>query len=67
MNDLKRHLVTVACLLAAIASYVLGFNPGMGLFLALGACLETVFWVRLLNRRYKSRRRLRDLQAGGQA
>jgi hypothetical protein len=48
---MKRHLITVALLLVAIAFYLVGL-AGVGvLALAVGAVFEIWFWVRVLVRR----------------
>ena len=48
---MKRHLVTVAILLAALACYALGYSR-MGLAAVVaGGALELWFWVRLFSRR----------------
>lgn len=45
-----RHLITIACLLAAILFYALGQAPAP-LFLLLGAGFEIAFWVRIVRRK----------------
>ena len=48
---LKRHLVTAAILLVAIALYAMGFSGlGAAAFIA-GAVFELWFWIRLIVRR----------------
>ena len=48
---MKRHLITVAILLVALALYVLGLSGlGVAAFIA-GAVFELWFWVRLVVRR----------------
>jgi hypothetical protein len=48
---MKRHLITVAILLAAVTLYGLGFlRLGVGAVLA-GGAFELWFWVRLFSRR----------------
>jgi hypothetical protein len=41
-----RHLITIGCLLAAIALYAAGAKPEAG-FLLLGVAFEGAFWFRL--------------------
>jgi hypothetical protein len=48
---MKRHLITVAILLVALALYALGFSGlGVAAFIA-GAAFELWFWVRIITRR----------------
>lgn len=48
---MKRHLITAAILLVALALYALGFTgSGAAAFVA-GAAFELWFWVRLIVRR----------------
>ncbi|WP_201276910.1 hypothetical protein [Microbulbifer sp. ALW1] len=51
MKTIKRLLVAVTCLFAAIACYVFGIPAGGALFLILGLLLEGLFWHQLLRRR----------------
>jgi len=46
-----RHLVTLLCLVAAVASYIVGSTSGAVVFLALGVLLEGVFWFRIIGRK----------------
>ena len=47
---MKRHFITVAILLVALALYALGFSGlGVAAFVA-GAAFELWFWVRLIFR-----------------
>jgi hypothetical protein len=48
---MKRHLVTVAFLMAALFCYAVGSNFGVIAFVAAGLVLEVVFWSRLIHRR----------------
>ena len=41
-----RHLITIACLIAAILLYAAGSKPEAG-FLLLGVAFEGAFWFRL--------------------
>jgi hypothetical protein len=43
-----RYPALLLLFLAAIISYAVGFIVGFWLFIAVGAILETVFWIRLL-------------------
>jgi hypothetical protein len=45
------HLITIAFLLAAGASYAAGFAGGMFALLAVGLVLEGIFWIRLIRGR----------------
>ncbi|WP_323846326.1 hypothetical protein [Microbulbifer magnicolonia] len=47
---MKKHLITILCLLAALACYIFGVPAGGALFVVLGIVLEGIFWVRLLRR-----------------
>jgi hypothetical protein len=49
-QTMKHHLVTAAFLIAAVLCYVVGSNPGVIIFAALGLVLESVFWFRLIKR-----------------
>ena len=58
-----RHvLFTGALLVLAAICYLLGYSWGFRIFFLLGALFETAFWIRLLNRRYKSHQRLNTLK-----
>jgi membrane protein implicated in regulation of membrane protease activity len=48
---MKRHLFTVAILVAALALYSIGLVSGAMLLFAAGAACELWFWVRALGRR----------------
>jgi hypothetical protein len=55
------HLqVTLLILAAAIASYVAGFALGARLLVLAGGIFETMFWIRILGKRYKRNRRLKS-------
>lgn len=47
---MKYHLITLACLIAAIVCYVAGLGGGVAVFVAAGMFFELVFWVRLFKR-----------------
>jgi hypothetical protein len=47
---MQRHLITIACLLAALGLYAVGSKAG-AVFLVLGAACEVAFWVRLARAR----------------
>ncbi|MEM6513529.1 MAG: hypothetical protein AAF660_10990 [Pseudomonadota bacterium] len=45
---MKRHALTIACLILALVCYGLGFAmPGNALIVA-GVVLEAAFWIRLI-------------------
>ncbi|RTL37782.1 MAG: hypothetical protein EKK53_20405 [Burkholderiales bacterium] len=44
------HLLTAACLAAALVCYGLGLTGGGGALLLAGGVCEGVFWLRLLRR-----------------
>jgi len=45
---MKRHIITVLCLIIAVVFYSLGaVGPGTGL-LFLGALAEATFWIRII-------------------
>ena len=48
---MKRHLITVALLLVAIAFYLVGLASAGILAFTVGALFEIWFWVRILVRR----------------
>lgn len=50
MEFMKRWIITVLCLFAAIACYVFGIPAGGVFFLILGLLLEGIFWTRLFKR-----------------
>jgi len=45
-----KHLITLACLLLAVALYAVGMSTGAVVFAGLGMLAEGVFWIRLLRR-----------------
>lgn len=45
-----RHLITIACLLAAILFYSQG-SPAAPVFLILGMVFEGAFWMRIVRRK----------------
>ena len=45
---LPRWTITLACLLAAVISYGLGFTSGMVCLIAIGAVLEVIYWMRII-------------------
>ena len=46
-----RHLLTLTCLLLALACYGAGLATGFMTFFALGMVAEGAFWIRQLGRR----------------
>ncbi len=48
---MRKHLITVLCLVAAIALYAVGFSIPATAFVVLGMLAEGTFWFRLLRRR----------------
>jgi hypothetical protein len=50
-----RHLITLACLVAAIFLYYLGLETGAALAMVACWAFEIVFWKRVLTRRPKLR------------
>jgi len=50
LKSARRIIITLFCLLAAIACYVIGIPIGGVLFLVLGIIFEGVFWLRLFRR-----------------
>ncbi|WP_156035356.1 hypothetical protein [Microbulbifer sp. HZ11] len=51
LDALKRILLAVVCLFAAIACYVFGIPAGGAIFLVLGILLEGAFWFQLTRRK----------------
>ncbi len=45
---MKRHLLTIACLLLALLFYVLGFSLPANALIVAGVVAEIVFWFRLV-------------------
>ena len=45
---MKRYLLTALILVAAVCSYVVGFENSAFTFIVLGCALELWFWVRAL-------------------
>jgi len=45
---MKRHLLTVLILVAAVCSSVVGFKNSAFMFIVLGGAMELWFWVRAL-------------------
>lgn len=45
-----KHLITLACLLLAIALYAAGMSTGAVVFAGFGMLAEGAFWIRLLRR-----------------
>lgn len=43
---MKRHVLTLLILAAAVGAYVVGFKASAGAFLVLGGILELWFWLR---------------------
>jgi hypothetical protein len=54
MQSPKRVIITVLCLLAAVACYAFGAPAGGALFLVLGMAFEGIFWLSVL-RRHKAK------------
>ncbi|MCQ3829127.1 hypothetical protein HXX02_06695 [Microbulbifer elongatus] len=54
MSTIKRILIAVVCLFAAIACYVFGIPAGGAVFLVLGFLLEGLFWFQLTRRKRAS-------------
>ncbi|MFY9260582.1 MAG: hypothetical protein WAO71_08760 [Gallionella sp.] len=46
-----RHLITLACLVAAFAAYTVGWRQGIVGFAVIGIILESLFWFRLLRKK----------------
>jgi len=46
-----RHLITLACLVAAFAAYTIGWGQGGTSFVVIGIILESMFWFRLLRKK----------------
>lgn len=47
----NRYSILVALIVAAAASYSVGFMAGLGFFVAAGVIFELVFWVEVLKRK----------------
>jgi len=56
MNEILRWLILTLLLAAAVASYLIGFTPGFGWFIALGLLFELGFWIKLFNRPNKAKK-----------
>ena len=54
---MKRHLLTAAILLVAIALYATGFSSGATVLVALGVVCEAWFWARALGLKLPGRDR----------
>jgi hypothetical protein len=50
MARMKRHLISLIALLAAIVCYFVGWGEGIIPIVVLGVCFELFFWVRVLRR-----------------
>lgn len=46
-----RHLITFACLAAAVTAYIIGWWQGVTGFVVVGMLLEGIFWFRLLRKK----------------
>jgi hypothetical protein len=46
-----RHLISLACLAAALGLYCVGLESGAAVAFVAGGFLEIVFWKRILSRR----------------
>ena len=46
-----KHLITLGCLTAAVAMYILGLESGAAILFAIGILFEVTFWKRVLNLR----------------
>lgn len=53
-----RHLITLACLAAALGMYYVGLDTGAGVAFAVAGVFEIVFWKRLFARRRAARVRV---------
>ncbi len=49
-----KHVLTVLCLVGALAAYAGGWGAGVGALILLGLLLEAVFWVRVWQARNSS-------------
>ncbi|MEM7358371.1 MAG: hypothetical protein AAF431_04710 [Pseudomonadota bacterium] len=47
MGKFPRWLILSLLIGAAVLCYIIGFTPGMGLFLILGMVFELSFWVKV--------------------
>ena len=57
-----RLAVTGSLLLAAFICYGIGSTTGFTVFIGLGVIFETVFWIRVFNRRHKRNERLEEIK-----
>ena len=48
MSIRMRQLITLTCLIAALAAYIIGWGQGVTGFVVIGIFLEGTFWFRLL-------------------
>ena len=46
-----RHLITLTCLIAALAAYIIGWGQGVTGFVVIGIFFEGIFWFRLLRKK----------------
>lgn len=46
-----KHLITLACLLAAAGFYAAGMSTGVAIFAGAGVLAESAFWLRLFRRK----------------
>jgi hypothetical protein len=51
MNQQSRWPILLILISAAIGCYMIGFKPGFGFFLLLGAGFELAFWLKLFKRK----------------
>ena len=51
---MKHVVLLVALLIGAVASYAVGFNAGIVLFIVLGVLLELTFWILALRGRRRA-------------
>ena len=49
-----QHLITLACLIAALASDIVGWGQSVTGFVVAGMFLEGLFWLRLLRNKKQS-------------
>jgi hypothetical protein len=47
--------VLLTLIAAAAGSYMIGFMPGLGLFLLLGMCFELAFWFKLFKPKHQNK------------